>query len=86
MPEDKKLSREIIGKTIVSKSGKNFGVVGDLVFETRTGELIYILLSKPTEFIGSLSLEQNSSGEFMVPFSSVISVGDFVIVSEEDIV
>jgi sporulation protein YlmC with PRC-barrel domain len=86
MPQDKKLSRDILGKTIVSKSGKKFGIVGDLVFETRTGELIYIILQNATEFIDTLSLEKSSAGEFMIPFSSVMSVGDFVIVSEEDII
>ncbi|MBT3583216.1 PRC-barrel domain-containing protein, partial [Candidatus Woesearchaeota archaeon] len=59
MPEEKKFSRDIVGKTIVSKTGKKFGVVGDLVFETRTGELIYILLSNATEFAGNLNLERS---------------------------
>ena len=86
MPEDKKLSRELVGKVIVSKSGKKFGVVGDLVFETRTGELIYMVISTPTPFVESLNLEHNKNNELMVPFSSVLSVGDFVIISEEDIV
>jgi len=86
MPEDKRHSKDIVGKTIVSKSGKKFGIVGDIVFETRTGELIYLLLSTPTTFVESLNLEQSKTGELMVPFSSVMSVGDFVIVSEEDII
>jgi sporulation protein YlmC with PRC-barrel domain len=86
MPEEKKHSRDIIGKTIVSKSGKKFGAVGDLVFETRTGELIYLLLHDATPFADSLNLEKSREGDLMVPFSSVISSGDFVIVSEEDIV
>ena len=86
MPEEKKFSRDIVGKTIVSKSGKKFGVVGDLVFETRTGELIYILLSNATEFAGNLNLERSKHGDLMVPFSSVLSTGDFVIISEEDII
>jgi sporulation protein YlmC with PRC-barrel domain len=86
MPEEKKHSMEIIGKTIVSKAGKKFGVVGDLVFETRTGELIYLLLDHPTEFAGGLNLEKSRDGGLMVPFSSVMSVGDFVIISEEDII
>lgn len=86
MPEEKKHSRDIIGKVIVSKSGKKFGSVGDIVFETRTGELIYLLVDKPTEFVNSLNLEKSRDGAFMVPFSSVISIGDFVIISEEDII
>jgi sporulation protein YlmC with PRC-barrel domain len=86
MPEEKKFSREIVGKVIVSKAGKKFGVVGDLVFETRTGELIYILLSNATEFASNLNLETSKNGDLMVPFSSVLSTGDFVIISEEDII
>jgi len=86
MPEEKRHSKDIVGKTIVSKSGKKFGNVGDLVFETRTGELIYLLVDKPTEFLNSLNLEKSKNGDFMVPFSSVISAGDFVIISEEDII
>jgi sporulation protein YlmC with PRC-barrel domain len=86
MQEEKKHSRDIVGKTIVSKSGKKFGSVGDLVFETRTGELIYLLLHTPTPFADSLNLEKSREGDLMIPFSSVISSGDFVIVSEEDIV
>jgi sporulation protein YlmC with PRC-barrel domain len=84
--EDKKHSRDIIGKTIVSKSGKKFGIVGDLVFETRTGELIYVLLHSPSEFVNTLNLEKSRNGELMIPFSSVMSTGDFVIISEEDII
>ena len=36
----KSKSGELLGKTVVSKSGKKFGLLGDLVFESRTGELI----------------------------------------------
>lgn len=86
MPEEKRHSKDIVGKVIVSKSGKKFGNVGDIVFETRTGELIYLLIDKPTEFVNSLSLEKSREGALMVPFSSVISTGDFVIISEEDII
>ena len=51
MADDKKYARELIGKTIVSKSGKRFGEVGDITFEIRTGELIsiapaYILITE----------------------------------------
>jgi sporulation protein YlmC with PRC-barrel domain len=46
--EDKKFSKQIIGKTIVSKTGKRFGEVGDVVFETRSGELIHMVVSNPT--------------------------------------
>lgn len=86
MPEEKKLSKEIVGKTVVSKSGRKFGIVGDMVFETRTGELIYLILKQPTPYANSLNLEKGRDGNLLIPFSAVMAIGDFVIVAEEDIV
>ena len=84
--QKRKFSKELIGKTIVSKTGKRFGEVGDLIFETRSGELIYIVLVKPTSYTDKLDLEKDKeTGNFLVQFSAVIAVGDFVVVSEEDI-
>ncbi|MEM2874332.1 MAG: PRC-barrel domain-containing protein [Candidatus Nanoarchaeia archaeon] len=83
---DKKYSKSLIGKTVVSKSGKRLGVVGDLIFEVRTGELIYLVLKQPTPYANQLELEKTKDGELMVPFSSMISSADFVVVAEEDIV
>ena len=86
MAEEKKYSKQIIGKTVVSKSGKKFGLVGDLVFEIRTGELIYLVLRDSTPYANQLELEKAKGGDFLIPFSSVIAIGDFVVVAEEDIV
>lgn len=86
MAEEKHLSKSLIGKVVVSKSGKKFGVVGDLTFETRTGELIYLLLRQATPSAMSLDLEKGKDGSLMVPFSSVMAIGDFIVISEEDIV
>ena len=83
--EDKRPSRQLMGKTVVTKSGKKFGEVGNLVFETRTGELIHLLLRNATPYAAGLELEKDSNGNQVIPFSSVIAVGDFVVVEEEDI-
>ena len=87
MPEeDKKFSKQLIGKTVVSKSGRRFGEVGDIVFETRSGELIHLVLANPTPYILKLELEKDDEGSILLPFSSVIAIGDFLVISEEDIV
>ncbi len=87
MPEEeKKFSKQLIGKTVVSKSGRRFGEVGDIVFETRSGELIHLVLSNPTPYIQKLELEKDEEGSILIPFSSVLAIGDFLVVSEEDIV
>jgi sporulation protein YlmC with PRC-barrel domain len=84
--EDKKFSKQLIGKVVVSKTGKRFGEVGDIVFETGSGELIHMVLKNPTSYTERLELERTKEGDLLIPFSAVIAVGDFMVVAEEDIV
>ena len=84
--EEKKFSKQLMGKTVVSKTGKRFGEVGDLIFETRSGELIHLVLSNPTAYTSKLELEKDKSGNILIPFSAVIAIGDFMVVAEEDII
>ena len=55
-------------------------------FETRTGELLNIVLKSPTAYADSIELEKDPKNNLTIPFSAVIAVGDFVVVAEEDIV
>ncbi len=84
--EDKKFSKQLIGKTVVSKTGKRFGEVGDIIFETRSGELIHIILKNPTSYTEKLELEKDKENNILIPFSAVIAIGDFLVVAEEDII
>jgi sporulation protein YlmC with PRC-barrel domain len=84
--EEKKFSRQLLGKVVVSKSAKKFGEVGDLVFETRSGELIHIVLVNPTIYTEKLELEKDKQGNILIPFSAVIAVGDYLVIAEEDII
>ncbi|MFQ5825664.1 MAG: PRC-barrel domain-containing protein, partial [bacterium] len=72
---DKKFSKQLIGKTVVSKTGKRFGEVGDIIFETRSGELIHMVLTNPTSYTQKLELEKNKEGKILIPFSAVIAIG-----------
>ena len=84
--DDKRSSKELLGKTVVSKTGKRFGEVGDIVFETKSGELIHMVLRNPTQYTEKLELEKGKKGEILIPFSAVIAIGDFLVVAEEDII
>jgi len=84
--DDKKLSKDMIGKTVVSKTGKRFGEVGDIYFETNHGELIHLVLTNPTAYATKLDLEKDKeSGKVLIPCSAIIAVGDYLVVSEEDL-
>ena len=85
MTGDKRPLRDIINKHIVTKEGKRLGVVKDITFETRTGELIQVLLKDPTPFTHNLNLETTSAKEALIPYNTIIAIGDFVVVSEEDL-
>jgi len=84
--EEKKYSKDLIGRTVISKQGKKYGTLGDIVFETRSGELIHMVLDSPTSYTEKLELEKDKGGKRLIPFSAVIAIGDFLVVSEEDII
>lgn len=85
MAIDKKQFREVVGKLVVTKEGKRLGLVKDVSFETKTGELIQLLLKDSTVYAKNLNLETNTERETVVPYNSIIAIGDFVVVSEEDL-
>lgn len=85
MTTDKKPFSEILGRLVVTKEGKRLGIVKDITFETRTGELIQIVLKDPTPYTKNLNLEKTDEKETIIPYSAIIAIGDFVVVSEEDL-
>jgi len=83
---EKRAFRSFIGKQVVTKDGKKLGFVKDITFEARTGELIHLVLKDTTSYTANLSLERTKDKEALVPYNSVIAVGDFIVVSEEDLI
>ncbi len=79
--------KELMGKILVSdETGRKFGVVGDVSFITESGELMNVVLVDPTKYMAELNVQEDERGRFLVPFSAVKAVGEFVIISEKDIV
>lgn len=79
--------KDVMGKIVVSEeSGRKFGVVGDVSFIPESGELMNILLTHPTKHAVELEIHEDEKGNIQLPFSAVRSVGDFVIVSEKEII
>ena len=86
MQGNKHAFNSILGKMIVTKEGKRLGFVKDVLFETRSGELINLVVKEPTIYTKNLSLERTNSNELLIPYAAIIALGDFVIVSEEDLI
>ncbi len=76
----------ILGKMVVTKEGKRLGFVKDITFETKSGELINLVLKDSTPYTKNLNLETTPSNDLLVPYSAIIAIGDFVIISEEDLI
>jgi sporulation protein YlmC with PRC-barrel domain len=86
MQTDKNQFSSILGKMIVTKEGKRLGFVKDITFETKSGELINLVVKEATTYTKNLNLEKMDSNELLIPYSAIIAIGDFVIVSEEDLI
>ncbi len=86
MHNEKNPFSDLIGKMIVTKEGKRLGFVKDITFETQSGELINILVKDATPYTKNLNLERTASNDLLIPYSAIIAIGDFVIVSEEDLI
>jgi len=86
MATEKRTLKEIAGRMIVTKEGKRLGLVMDVTFEGRTGELIHIVVKDPTPYARSLNLEKTQKSETLIPYNSIVAIGDFVVVSEEDLI
>ncbi len=82
----KKPHKEILNRPIVTKEGKKLGIVKDVTFETRTGELIHLIIKDPSVYLNQLNVEKSRDGEILIPYNSIIAIGDFVVVSEEDLI
>jgi sporulation protein YlmC with PRC-barrel domain len=85
MLDEKRPLRDMVGKMVVTKEGKRLGLINDITFEIKTGELIQLVINKATPYAMSLNLERTNVGEILIPHNSIIAIGDFVVVSEEDL-
>jgi len=82
---EKQPHKEVLGKFVVTKEGKRLGTIKDITFETRTGELLHVVLKDQTEYTSELNLEKSNQNEILIPYNAIIAIGDFVVVSEEDL-
>jgi len=87
MVETRVRAADIVGKTIISEeTGRKFGSVSNVDFITESGELLNLVVESPTKHLNDLNLKTDERGRILVPFSAVKSIGDFVIVSENELV
>ena len=78
--------QHFIGMPIMTaETGRKLGVVDDVTFMPMTGELLDIVIKKPTPYARRL-LTKRGTERLYVPFQSVKAIGDYVVITEKDIV
>ncbi len=82
---EKKPLKELVGKNVVTKEGRRLGIVRDISFDPKTGELIHLVITAPTAYAHSLNVEKTSESDMLLPYAAIIAIGDFVVISEEDL-
>lgn len=87
MAENRVRANDIVGKSIISEeTGRKFGMVSNIDFITESGELLNLVVEQNTKHLDDLNLKSDDKGRTLVPFSAVKSIGDFVIVSENELI
>ncbi|MCD6371277.1 MAG: PRC-barrel domain-containing protein [Candidatus Aenigmarchaeota archaeon] len=87
MIETRVRAAEIVGKDIVSEeTGRKLGVVENVEFVAESGEMLNIIVTEPTRYLKELGPKVDEEGRILIPFTAVKSIGDFVIVSESELV
>ncbi len=78
---------DIVGKQIISEeTGRKFGIVNNVDFITESGELLNLIVDQSTKHLLDMNLKTDDKGRVLIPFTAVKSIGDFVIVSENELI
>jgi len=75
----------LFNKQVMTNTGKKLGIIKDLVFETSSGEIVYVVLTNPTQFALTLNLEQTKEKDLLIPWHAITAFGDFIVVDEKDL-
>lgn len=86
MQTEKIRFQTLFNKMVVTKEGKRLGFVKNVTFEVGSGELISLVVKDITPYAQNLNLEKTNTNEVLIPYNTIIAIGDFVIISEEDLI
>lgn len=70
---------EIRGKTVMTEEGLYLGVMRNTTVNTRTGELVGILI-EPSDDVDPRLYHLDNQGHLVFPFNSIKSVKDVIII------
>lgn len=74
----RKFLTELRGKTVMTDDGQILGMIDNFVVDTANGNIQHVLVT-PTEDIEVRLFQTDSSGRLVLPFKSMHSVKDVVV-------
>ena len=72
------LVKELIGRVASTNGGHRYGVIEDVVFDTETGEIRYLIIRPDRP---SVNVRMDSKGREVVSFSTLKVFEDYIIFS-----
>ncbi|AIY89123.1 PRC-barrel domain-containing protein [Geoglobus acetivorans] len=72
-------AREMLNKVVLLSDGTVVGVVHTLTFDFKTGSLVNVVVRPKNEVEGL----KKEDGYYIIPFESVRSVSDYVVVDRK---
>jgi len=70
---------------VISDCGLKIGRVMDVIFDEKDGRIVSLVV-KPSTRDALSGTPKDAKGNFIVPFSSVVSVRDLIVVNEKVLV
>lgn len=79
------IARQLSGKKVITNDGEDFGRMVDLNINEVTGK-VETLIIEPNPDSQFAERMKKDDGMILVPYESVLAVGDFVIVEKRNLV
>jgi sporulation protein YlmC with PRC-barrel domain len=78
------IARQMSGRKTVTSEGEEVGTLRDVIVDEVSGKIEYLLV-EPTNPDLEAKLEKNEEGYYLLPYESVLAVGDYIIVDRKQI-
>ena len=75
------LAKNLVNKRVMLTDGSELGFASNVVMDTHSGDLIYLVV-KPTSMVDT-SKYQTQNGHVMIPFGAVRAAKDYAIVDKK---
>ncbi len=77
------VARQLSGKKVVTSDGEAFGKLIDVDIDELSGKIEYLVVeATPSSASFEEKLQHDDDGHILLPYESVMAIGDYVIVDK----